>query len=358
LAANLRNGAFCVLPWIESTVRTNNSHAYFCCHGDPIEHDQVEIARNKIWNGEKIDQCSSCYKLESNKIISPRLKESYDWLKHPDIKLYFDQETAPVPKIYTYDLRRSNKCNLSCICCFPDCSSLWQKELGLEVSKENDFEIDLENLHHAKRIYFAGGEPLIIDYYQEIFEYIVKNELPIEVVINTNLTSVSDKVFEQLAKIKDCLLTVSVDSYGSVNEYHRYPMSWDKFMTNLNRVREYGIKISFNTVLDSVSAFGADRLVELEDYALTWVIALLSKPLSLSLENIPTQYKTMAIERVSSLKQNKFYNTDIMFKNRIDSAIERISMPGDSFLLSNYIKQLDTRRKINHTNYLGINLYE
>ena len=276
-------------------------------------------------------------------------------MKTPEISEYFNTDSCPSPKIYSYELRSSNKCNLACICCTPVFSSLWEKELGVDTGNKPT-TIDLPTLNSAKRLYLSGGEPLIIEHYQEIFDYIVEHDLDLELVINTNLSSVSSRTFEKLSKIRNCLLNISIDSYGKVNEYHRYPLSWDKFINNLDTVKESNIKRRFNTVADAVSVFGFDKLLDLVDYTTMWDFNILRTPSSLLLENIPTHLKSIATDKVSALKDSKFYKSDVVFKTKVNAILEQISRPGDSFLLSNYIQQLDARRKINHEDYLGIKL--
>ena len=58
------------------------------------------------------------------------------------------------------------------------------------------------------------------------------------------------------------------------------------------------------------------------------------------------------------LKKLKFYGIDQKYKNTVDFLIESLGKFGDPVLLSGYIQQLDLRRKIDHSQYIGVNLIE
>jgi sulfatase maturation enzyme AslB (radical SAM superfamily) len=79
-------------------------------------------------------------------------------------------------------------------------------------------------------VYLAGGEPLIIEQFIDLIERIAESDTQPELVINTNLTTISDRVNVSLQKIKNLTMVVSVDAYESVNEYHRWPLKWEKFL--------------------------------------------------------------------------------------------------------------------------------
>lgn len=357
----IQNGTFCVLPWIEKFYPVDGKH-YFCCWGreeeslDQYSPIEIQGLRNKLLNGQRIDHCNHCYTMEASGTISPRITDSTTWGKHPDIQEYFStitEHTSPIG--YYYDLRYDNKCNLACITCNPTESSLWARELGID-SISQPIDIDFEDLKKVKKLYLAGGEPLLIEQNFKILDFIIDHNLDVEVVINTNLTTVSDKVLDKLEKLKDCCIIVSVDSFGKVNEYHRYPMSWDKFMTNLNAISDRKFKVMLNTVADAISVFGYDRLGELERFPFKWDIKPVIGVPQLDLQNIPTELKQQAVNSVEKLMATRFYKQDILFKKQVDGIIAGIKKEGEPFLLINYINILDNRRGLNHQDYIGIKL--
>lgn len=347
-------GTFCALPWIEE-YQSNDGKKGFCCIAKNFsDSDDPKILREMIWNGQKISHCSFCYESETKKIISLRQKESIRWLKSE--KKHFDQKECPEQKILFYDIRIDNKCNLACITCQPRDSSLWEKELKM-IPKNNIYDFDYEKMMTAKKIYLSGGEPLIIDKYIHLIKYIANNNPEIELSINTNLTNLPNDVLESFKKIKSLNITVSVDAMKKVNEYHRYPLKWDKFLRNLENINKINATLRFNTVVDAVSIFGMSDFKELENYNIKeWELSILKIPENLPLQNIPDRLKKLAIKCAENLKNIKFYKTDPIFKSKVHGIIEEIKKDGDPHLLAEYINDLDHRRKINHEDYLGVKL--
>lgn len=350
-----RGDSFCVLPWIENFVTINGS-ARLCCWSDVVLEDRAEIL-NKIWNREKVPHCTKCYQQEENNTISSRQKESVIWLKDPDIKEHFNSEPVPDYKPVYSDLRLDNKCNLGCIGCSPTASSFIAKEIGIIQIKEKP-TLDIENLMSMKKIYIAGGEPFLIDSYISLIDLIADRNPNIELVINTNLTYLPESSVESLKKIKKVSLEVSIDSYGKVNEYHRYPLKWSKFIRNLNTLKENNIHFTFNTVVDAVSVFGFTDFKELVNYPHQWHLSPLTSPESLQLKNLPIWLKSVALDNLLEFKKIKFYKQDPMFKSQLDFCISSLNEEGNPSLLSMYIEELDQRRTIRHTDFLGVNLIE
>lgn len=353
------NKTFCALPFIhqhQGLLKTN----YLCCDsshpiGDIFDHNSDSL-RQQIWNGQPIPHCAVCYKLEESSQVSPRQKHTIRWLKDPTVKQYLTNwQLGQIPNIVSYDMRSNNTCNLACVMCWYGASSLWARELGMPNSEPVTFN------HHkmldSKYICLAGGEPLLIDECLKLIAAISQQDQQPELVINTNLTTVSDETFAQLSLIKNLTLVVSVDAFGHVNAYHRWPIAWPKFMHNLERAKEFLGKdrIMFNTVIDAVSVFGVGQLIEIEEHAGHWNLENLVMPVEILLENTPTQHKPLAHVQLAQLKHSRFYSTDLAFKQAVDHAVIQLDKIGEPDLLRGYINSIDQRRKINHQDYLGVN---
>lgn len=202
----------------------------------------------------------------------------------------------------------------------------------------------------------AGGEPLIIDEMIDVIDLVSRSVTQPELVINTNLTRVNDDIKQNLAKIRRLTLVVSVDSFGSVNEYHRWPSVWDKFLNNLQWARSIPCNIMFNTVVDAVSVIDLAGLLEIEHMADQWNLTILDRPAALHIENLPEQVKQQVYDRALDLKQSRFYQTDRTFKSRVDVILEKIPAAGNPDELAKYITELDQRRNIDHKHYLRMDL--
>lgn len=362
----LNNGTFCVLPWIHDLTHLDGKK-YICCVSRglnlPVNDDLYSEAsyemRKKIYNGEKIPQCQICYKQEAEGIKSFRQTESLSWFKRDaETREYFSTLTADTPpKLFYYDIRYDSKCNLACVSCGPGSSSLWKKELGIPII-EHTLEIDYTNMLSAKKIYLAGGEPLVIDKHIELLKWLSENHSEVEVIINTNLMGLKPEVLEIFKKLKNLSLVISIDSWGKSLEYVRYPLTWNKFLRNLDTIKEAGIKFYFNTVISAVAVFGWEELNTLDQYEpQDWYLFPLEHPMWLRLENIPANLKQRAYDCITPMKDSKFYLTNERFKLSIDHCLEKVMIVGNSELLKDEILKLDSRRKINHSEYLGVNLW-
>jgi MoaA/NifB/PqqE/SkfB family radical SAM enzyme len=355
-----KDNGFCVLPFIERH-RGTDGKEYFCCYSrTPIDRAQdpaqVRGLLSTVYQGNKIDHCRHCYQIEESGAVSPRLQESARWLRDPDVSDYIEKwQPDGEEQIFYYDLRYDNKCNLACISCNPTSSSLWARELGVENKKITQ-RFDPGKCLSAKKIYMAGGEPLIIDEMIDVIDLVSRSVTQPELVINTNLTRVNDDIKQNLAKIRRLTLVVSVDSFGSVNEYHRWPSVWDKFLNNLQWARSIPCNIMFNTVVDAVSVIDLAGLLEIEHMADQWNLTILDRPAALHIENLPEQVKQQVYDRALDLKQSRFYQTDRTFKSRVDVILEKIPAAGNPDELAKYITELDQRRNIDHKHYLRMDL--
>ena len=352
----LKSPSFCVLPFIEHHQDIQGVEN-LCCHSstpiDRSDHAAMKILLNKIYTGEQVPHCESCYKLDQSQTVSPRLLESVRWLRDPEVADYIENWTPDTTiKYFFYDLRYDNKCNLACISCNPTLSSLWAQELGVEITNAKN-RVDLKDCLSAKKIYMAGGEPFVIEEFVNLIRLIAEQDQQPELVINTNLTKINDELKQTLSKIKKLTLMVSVDSFGSVNEYHRWPMRWPKFINNLEWARSIDCNISLTSVVDAVSVIGIHRLIEIEPLVDQWNLQILVGPSSLLLQNLPESIKSSVLSTLPDLKRSKFYNTDPAFNSRCNLIAEQLQQSGNPELLAEHIRNIDQRREINHYTYLG-----
>ena len=328
-----------------------------CCNSQkPINADDIPVIRQKLSDGERIDHCKTCYVNEDNGLISHRMRENERWLADVEVKEYLDTYTTKSEEVtFSYDLRYSNICNLACIGCMPQQSSLWAKELKVET-KPIDFKFDLAKAKDAKWIYLAGGEPFLTPDLVDLLRAIsLLDEQPF-VCINTNLTVQDDEVKEICNKLKSLTLRISFDGVDKVAEYHRWPLKWEKFERNLEWARSLNCDIMFNTVVDAANVSFIHEMMEYQDYPRVWSLTMLMQPSPLRVENLPEHLKQSAYDNFVKLKNSTHYQTDSNFKNNVDTIAAKILEQGNHKMLSHHIQAMDSRRKINHVDFLEIDL--
>lgn len=258
--------SFCILPWIHTYIDPDGTVKPCCMaenadmgnlHQTPnireiYNNDRFKEFRLKLLRQEQLpDECRVCRNNESigASFRNHSLKEWEDTLQSLQIK---DDGTAEYAPSYI-DYRLSNKCNFKCITCSPGLSSSIAKEQVVvfgEVLHRNKLiekaHINLDPIvlnefydiaHNIKKIYFAGGEPLIMDYHYEILEYLIKTQQPVKLLYNTNFSELAYKnhdIFDLWSKINGQIdVGISVDGYGPVGEYIRYGFDTKKFEQNV-----------------------------------------------------------------------------------------------------------------------------
>ena len=179
--------------------------------------------------------------------------------------LYKDLELQETPTVM--DLDFSNLCNLQCIMCGPDRSSQWAKELGdktvLNIAHDKIHE--LSNIsHNIKHITIQGGEPSIMPEFLQYFEYLEANDLisKIEIDCITNLTNTNNKFYDFLYKFKTVNLNASIDAYGLVNNYIRYPSKFEKIEENLISLADKNLQVNLQISLQVLSMYNFYAFLE------------------------------------------------------------------------------------------------
>lgn len=240
-----------------------------CCHSDDSIDDTLDFnsenyskIRQDMLDNKPILACGSCYSDEENLIISPRQRALSDIVKRNHSKLLHDQiakhrsNHSIIP--YSYDLRISNNCNLSCQICDADHSSTIAKQMSV-----NDpyltYEIDLDINPQSVWIYLAGGEPFLIKRFVSMLEKI--QNLNCEIIVNTNGTVVTQSLINQLNRFNNVCITVSIDGVGLLNEQLRRGSSWTAIDKNIDLFKDLGYNLHAQTAVQQ------DNINDLNDIA-------------------------------------------------------------------------------------------
>jgi MoaA/NifB/PqqE/SkfB family radical SAM enzyme len=330
------NPAFCIMPFIHLYINEFNNVAP-CCHGKDIKKHtkdfdflndrHYEQIRKKMQNGERVVECSTCYKLEDNGVDSSRLFNTRDWA----VKLKITDISKFETKLRYYDVRNDNLCNLACRTCRP-CSSTQlekeYKELKWPVySNVNQSKLsEIIDYDTVERVYIAGGEPTLMpEFAKFLTTAIEKNRTDIELTIITNITNLNKNILGLLEQFKNITFTLSLDGYDSVNRYIRWPSDWTTIENNIYKLKTLTSKIFVNV---TASMYNITRLYDL----IVFLENVLPPPATIMLNqasgdmyypfNFPN--KELAIERLELLKKTQSYAKESIFKEKVDYFIEMI----------------------------------
>jgi len=252
---------FCIYPWIHLHAYPTGE-VYPCCHAE-MKPGRVGNCRTntleEIWKDAPMQQlradmlsetpnaaCTRCYEQEESGFFSGRRSANKHHGHH--IKKLEDN---PFEMTY-WDIRFSNLCNLSCRSCGHIFSSNWyqdqaklagpewkaqNKVLNYAGRTETDMWEQLEpHLDYVEQIYFAGGEPLLMEEHYNILEELLKRgRTDVRLIYNTNFTHTDLKgrsVFEYWKQFRSVAVGASLDAHGKPAEYIRKGTVWRDVIKN------------------------------------------------------------------------------------------------------------------------------
>jgi len=246
---------FCIYPWIHLHAYPTGE-AYPCCHAEMGVGQVGNCRKNtlaEIWQDQPMAQlrkdmlnetpnaaCGRCYEQEASGFFSGR-KSANKHHGHHVKKL----ESNPFEMTY-WDIRFSNLCNLKCRSCGHIFSSQWYQDqaklaggdwkerntvLNYAGRTETDMWSQLEpHLDYVEQIYFAGGEPLLMEEHYRILDELVRRKrFDVRLIYNTNFTHTDLKgrsVFEYWKQFKSVAVGASLDDSGARGEYIRKGTDW------------------------------------------------------------------------------------------------------------------------------------
>ena len=252
---------FCIYPWIHIHAYPTGE-AYPCCHAE-MKPGVIGNCRTQtleeIWRGEPLQQlrddmlaerehpaCTRCYEQEKSGFFSGRRSANKHHGHH--IKKL---ESNPFELTY-WDIRFSNLCNLRCRSCGHIFSSQWYQDqaklaggdwkerntvLNYAGRTETDMWEQLEpHLDYVEQIYFAGGEPLLMEeHYQILDELERRGRFDVRLIYNTNFTHTDLKgrsVFDYWKKFQSVAVGASLDAMGPRAELIRKGTDWAQVEQN------------------------------------------------------------------------------------------------------------------------------
>jgi len=249
--------------------------------------------RHNMLNEIKSEACQRCYEQEESGFFSGR-RSANKHHGHQIKKL----EHNPFEMTY-WDIRFSNLCNLSCRSCGHIFSSSWyqdQAKLAGEDWARNNKALNiagrspedmwnqlLPHIDYVEQIYFAGGEPLMMDEHYRILEELERRgRFDVRLIYNTNFTQVKLKdrlVFDYWKKFQSVAVGASLDAMGARGEYIRKGTDWSVIERNREQMLEICPRVDFY-ISPTLSIMNAWHL---PDFHKDWVDRGLLRPQDLNI---------------------------------------------------------------------------
>ncbi len=265
--------SFCMMPWVHLHV-TQLGTVTPCCQApwqEEFSFGNINNASIKtIWNSKKMNRfrsgmlkgktnsrCSICYEKEASGALSLRQLVNKDY----NHRLNWVHETSSSGRVANakpvyFDIRFSNICNLKCRICGPWASSQWHQDsvaLGTKSTDSKSLTKAFDNkisffekieiyLDAVEEIYFAGGEPLMMEEHYQLLEILIdRKRFDVKLKYNTNFSTLSFKHWNLLPLWKHFShinVAASLDASGKRGEFLRKNLQWTHVLENRKRMLE------------------------------------------------------------------------------------------------------------------------
>jgi len=379
---------FCILPWLHLNVTAFNT-IQPCCLANEDVGNSNEITLKQAWNSTTMKDlrysmmndayhpaCGRCYELESRNNKSQRQLRNQQFSQHFDL---VDQTWSnghfPDFNLRYLDIRFSNICNLRCRTCNHHSSSKWYADEKIlnpsynkpMIMKAGRYHTDIweqikPHLDNVERIYFAGGEPLIMDeHYWILDELEKKQKFDVTLYYNTNFTAIDFKnksLFDYWEKFNNISIGASLDASGPRAEYLRKDTDWNKIVQNKKLLQQKTPHVDFQ-ISPTVSLI---NLLHIPDFHQEWTeqglvdinkfsLNILQQPNYYRIDVGPNKFKKRVNDRYQAhIEWLEKHNASINTINSYRAIIDFMMAIDNSGLLvdfQNTIRQIDRIRNEN-----------
>ena len=283
---NTDSETFCAAPWFHA--RHDNNQQWRCCalidsdqtqgpadrvmswpqHSalEYLNSEHVMYIRTQLDQGQRIPECSACWRAESAGTVSLRQRINHlltngVWPDKSWINSYFSRKNNwQVDQVFSADIKFGNLCNFNCVMCHPIDStqvfSHWQKNISNPVlqsrlaakplmflqsrsikQRSQSLEIIQYMIDSGVRwLQILGGEPLIS---QSLIHMLsqqpqcVKDRIHLLFITNGSEDLITTR--QRLGDYKNITFTVSLEGVGAVQQYMRRGSDWKQCESNIDR---------------------------------------------------------------------------------------------------------------------------
>lgn len=299
------NESFCVYPWFHQNIDSQGD-VTLCCRskkslGSARDMDEIwngeemQEVRRKMLAGEKLEHCKICYLHESLGKTSNRQFANNEWYPErmwgPNLEESVNNGFQVTQTPSRIDLKFGNLCNLMCRMCSGSYSTQINKdiealrkidptvadEFGIHAVEGNFnwyedpgfWEIIDRYIPNLEQLDITGGEPTLVEQNMVMMQRCIDLGCAkdIKISLNTNMTNLKPAFLEMLRHFGNITINASIDGFGSVQEYIRYPSKWSVVEKNLIKVfqmsNEIRMKINVSTVCQLYNVFQMPEFVRL-----------------------------------------------------------------------------------------------
>ena len=372
-----------MLPWMH--LATNASGALrVCCNSTPGKNlikkpdgtayklwsddiqqawdsDTYKTIRKQLLNDQRPDMCARCFREEDAGLKSARMGVNQKWIEDREYELEPDMDIRYV------DLRLGNLCNLRCRMCNPYSSNQWVDEwqalTGQDLGTDEFNRLKTmdwpenpktwENLFAisdtVEEIYLTGGEPTVIREQHRLLQHFIDKGTAknIRLKYNINMTNIPKHLLEMWTEFKRVQVNCSIDAYGDLNRYIRYPSRWKAVQKTWDQIRAIpNVSYEIHCTVQMYNILNLNELIDwTAQYDTRVYFNILNHPEELNIRVLPLALKDEAARRLEpyielekvqgiidymyaedwSHRLDDFYTyTDVLDKSRNEKLIDHV----------------------------------
>lgn len=381
-----RKDSICIYPWIHFYINQQGNIGA-CCEGNdhyPLGNIK-NISLSEVHNLPKFKQlrlqmlsqqqpkhCEACWTKEDQGIKSSRqsANEKYKNYKYLIANTNKDGSVSNFKLKYA-DLRDNNLCNLKCRMCSGKFSSsiaqeeykIWNNSKHINLSNDRNttdkiIEYLKNNIQSLDCLYFAGGEPLLLDSHYKILELLINKNRECNVIYNTNLTNLNFKdkhVLNYWKILPNVTVGASIDLTGNRASYVRHGSDYDIIKENYKSIKDF-VKFKITSTLSIYNIFDLQLLqkewIELGVMPQDISFNLLINPDYMSIQVLPEDFKNLAKDSINKhieFLQQKDNTNNIV--NQWLNAVKYMTLANKSFLLGEFFKDSDIKDKFRNESF-------
>jgi len=365
------NKSFCIMPFVAATFEKNIST---CCwttkdltrkgNFNFYTNEEFKNLRKDVLENKMPSICSNCHDLEEQGIVSFRQTHTIEW----SYKLGWNTLEKVKPNLVHYVMRPGNECNLMCRTCDPERSNLLDKEffkIGIANKKHGLIQYnhyDVIDYDKVRYVSVLGGESTIDKNFIRFLKKCVENNTTqFDMHISTNAVVITDEFLELVDKFQNFEFSLSLDGFGKVNEYIRWPSKWEKVQANMKMIyKKFTNKVNFLITVSIYNILNLHTLLQYIQETFPNVKVIL-------MYNVDNKYgeilpswkfpnKKLVKDELQKIKSLHIYHEQELVHSKIDG-IERMldKVDFDKQELENffyYNDLLDSNRKIKLQDYI------
>ena len=347
--------------------------------------DKQKAIRKDMIEGKEPSVCSKCFDRERVTGESGRIYHNRDFpgviQSIPSITL--EDGTCTTMNLKYWDFRFSNLCNFKCRSCGPRYSSAWvpdAKKLGYtdqekiwsieNVDDQTNYDFLKEQIDVVKRIYFAGGEPLLMPEHWQILDMLVeKKRFDVKLSYNTNCSVLEynkKNILDYWSQWDTGKLEIwpSIDEIGERAEIIRSGTVWFTVENNLKKLTE--IKNALIRPHITVAAWNVHRLPEIIEYFVSigvvcekwhyqnFYLNLLEYPQYYNIQILSDEFKKDTIIKLEKFIKdyNAKYNVDI--SHLLKYTLHELNKPHNEHLARKFLSMTESVDKVRNENLLEV----